>query len=135
MPLGAVADGTIAGDMVNGSPPVVGSVFYASSVDGGVRVGFERWTNQAIPIFALSFEPLPTNVWTHLAATFDGTEARLYVNGEIKGRSLPTQPSGKTPLPLAWGGIQGSLDELAIYDHAVPMARIAAHIAAAKMAR
>ncbi len=39
-------------------------------------------------------QPLPTNVWTHVAVTFDGTQGILYVNGSpvVTNASMDLQP-------------------------------------------
>jgi hypothetical protein len=80
----------------------------------------------------------------YFAATFDGTNLRLYINGSL----VAIHSAGTVP---TWGdrfsfgasyaiepghGVEGwffhgNLDELALYNHVLPAARIAAHYAAA----
>lgn len=49
----------------------------------------------ALPVTALS--RIPAEVWTHLAATWDGSEVRIYVNGLLAGRRLCTGPFNPVP--------------------------------------
>lgn len=71
----------------------------------------------------------------HLAATYDGTSVRWYVDGALVSTSARTFPvsAGTAPLVLGQGDEPGSstLDEVALYATALPAARIAAHVAAA----
>ena len=71
---------------------------------------------------------LPLHTWTHLAATFDGTTFRFYVNGQLSGTGTGTL--GLTfPVPLRIGtsgtchnfgqGFEGLIDELEIFDRAL----------------
>jgi len=76
---------------------------------------------------------LPTGVWTHIAATFDGTTARFYVDGEETGNgsfsfALDTEaalhfgsgdPNGGNPF-------NGALDDVRIYDIALSPSEISA---------
>jgi glucose/arabinose dehydrogenase len=69
---------------------------------------------------------LPVNTWTHLAATYDGSSLRLYVNGlEVSNRTqtgaIPTSSD-----PLSFGGdplfgqyFSGRIDEIRVYDRAL----------------
>jgi hypothetical protein len=74
---------------------------------------------------------LPLNAWTHLAATYDGTTLRLYVNGTqvatravtgtIDGSSLPLRIGGNN----VWGEFfKGTLDELRVYRRALTASEV-----------
>ncbi len=74
---------------------------------------------------------LPLNTWTHLAATYDGSTLRLFVNGTQVGSvaaSGSVQVSGN---PLRIGGnslfgeyFQGRIDEVRIYNRALGVAEV-----------
>ncbi len=75
---------------------------------------------------------LALNAWTHLAASYDGSALRLYVNGAL---TRTTAVSGAMPTsgePLRIGGnsifpewFQGRIDDVRIYDRALSAAEIA----------
>lgn len=75
----------------------------------------------------------------HVAATYDGTNVRLYHNGAAVGTALAFSGTFTTR-HLAFGGpafgsgepVVGTLDELAIYGTALSAGRIAAHNAAGR---
>lgn len=77
---------------------------------------------------------IDTSKWYHLVVTFDGPSINLYVDGALR-QSTPT--SGHTFVPnfdreLRWGSANsswfpGSLDEAAIYPHALTAAQVLAH--------
>ena len=74
---------------------------------------------------------LPANTWSHMAATYDGSALRLYVNGSLV-TTLPAIGSIVTSTsPLHFGGntglgewFQGSLDEVRIYNRPLSAAEI-----------
>jgi hypothetical protein len=73
------------------------------------------------------------STWHHIAATWDGTTASVYVDGELSGSSTPTISTttlNRTAIgallratPAAW--FAGSLDEIRIYDAAATAGEIA----------
>jgi hypothetical protein len=84
--------------------------------------------------------PLPQQTWVHLAGTYDGSVARLYVNG-VEVQNMPVSGAFATemnPLVLSGNGngagytvgefVQGLLDEVMLYRRALgpdEIARIA----------
>lgn len=81
------------------------------------------------PRFAVCAPPAPINQWTHIAATYDGANLRLYVNGiEAAGSPVPAtgyiEPSagalvlGDSEYSEAFNGI---LDEVRVYNYAIPL--------------
>ncbi len=64
--------------------------------------------------------PLMQNQWNHVMATYDGTTARLYVNGYEQGRLNVSGSACANAQPLRLGnGFAGRLDEVTLYDHAL----------------
>ena len=72
--------------------------------------------------------------WYHVAVTFDGTTATVYVNGVASTNDVPTGYVPGTAGPLTVGVRsdnaffwQGAADEVALYPAALSPARILAH--------
>ena len=72
------------------------------------------------------------NVWTHLAATWDGTTLRTYVNGVERSSVAATGLIGLGVGPLRIGGsrfanewFKGDIDEVRVYRQAISAAQIA----------
>jgi uncharacterized repeat protein (TIGR01451 family) len=82
---------------------------------------------------------LAANHWYHVAAVYNGTSLRVYVNGVEDGAATTTvsPTNGATSLKLGARGddtafrLDGTLDEAAVYNKALSQARIQAHFRAA----
>jgi hypothetical protein len=81
---------------------------------------------------ALGTEGISANVWSHLAATFDGTTLRLYVNGTLVQSTAASGSivAGTGALRIGgnsvWGEwFRGYIDEVRIYSRALTAAEIA----------
>ena len=77
--------------------------------------------------------PADGTTWMHLAATYDGAEIRLYVNGALDGSLTSAFAISANTLPLGIGAqsdgnsgrlFQGALDDVRIYDRALSAAAI-----------
>ena len=76
--------------------------------------------------------------FAHVVATYDGTKGRIFFNGvEANSANFGLNLPGNSAI-LALGSnsggdgaFNGTLDEVAIYDHALPLARIQTHYQAA----
>ena len=76
---------------------------------------------------------IPANAWTHVAATYDGTTPRLYVNGALTPSGGPNDGGAIvtiTDQPLEIGGapgewLAGRLDDLRIYGRALAAREVA----------
>lgn len=78
---------------------------YALVLSSGSRPSFVYTSNSSrTPIFVTAAAAIPPRKWTHLAAVMDGTETRLFVDGEIvaTGRSN-TAPNEWPELPFSVG--------------------------------
>ena len=74
---------------------------------------------------------LTANTWTHLAATYDGTTMRLYVNGVQVASQAQTGAIATSTNPLQIGGdsiygqyFAGTIDEVRVYNVALTAAQI-----------
>jgi hypothetical protein len=75
---------------------------------------------------------LAVNTWTHLAATYDGLNLRLYVNGtQVSSRALTGSMSASTGA-LRIGGntiwqewFAGLIDEVRVYNRALSATEVA----------
>jgi hypothetical protein len=95
-------------------------------------VYFERvkdFSNQSSGIFAIA-----PGAFVHLVGVYDGRAMALYVDGELIDTTLDAEPMpAYTASPVIGassagiGFVDGVLDEIAIYDHALPADRIAVH--------
>jgi hydrogenase maturation factor HypE len=76
---------------------------------------------------------LALNTWTHLAATYDGTTVRLFVNGVQAGTRAVSGSLAASTGALRIGGnavwgeyFSGRIDEVRIYNRALSAAEIQA---------
>ena len=112
-----------------------------NNTDGSANnnVRFFTTTNGAFSSASIAdstFE-LAQDTWTHVAATFDEGELRIYINGQASGQNLSggsTIHSGSAPL---WVGAQfdasnnnnlfiGQLDDARVYNETLTQTQIAA---------
>lgn len=100
----------------------------SSQSTGGVPATGGTYTT---PLYAAS--SLPPNAWSHLAATYDGTMMRLYVNGIQAGSRANTNTMSNSNGPLSIGGdalfgqyFNGRIDEVRVYNRALSASEIQA---------
>ncbi|MEI2646886.1 MAG: PKD domain-containing protein [Candidatus Competibacter sp.] len=74
---------------------------------------------------------LPGNGWTHLAATYDGTAERLYLNGTLVAQRSVSGTMEISANPLRIGGsshwgeyFSGRIDDVRIYNRALTLSEI-----------
>ncbi|HET9667625.1 MAG TPA: LamG domain-containing protein, partial [Desertimonas sp.] len=87
---------------------------------------------------AISTTALPVNTWTHLAATYDGSALRLYVNGNLTRTTAKTGAITASANALTIGSdpyygqyFAGLIDEIRIYNTALTQAQIQSDMATA----
>lgn len=90
--------------------------------------------------YNLTGGPAPLNTWSHVVVTWDGSVAKLYVNGTQSnvpndipaGQSTAYKPSTTATLTIASLGdggspFRGRVDEVAFYPSALTAEKISAH--------
>ncbi|WP_426361717.1 LamG-like jellyroll fold domain-containing protein [Streptomyces sp. E-08] len=95
--------------------------------------GALRLTHEGAPAALVATDTLAVDVYTHVAATFDGTTAKLYVNGRpVAGGPLPFTPGARVPVLLGRQDVGGTLrrfsgdvDELRIWNRVRSAAELA----------
>lgn len=111
-------------------PGSFNNALYATN--GGSQGKINGWVGDD----GLYAPPIVTDRWTHLALTFDGTTARLYVDGSVAAtRVTAAAPAGTGPLRLGgnrvWPSetLDGLVDDVRIYNRALSAADIATDMA------
>jgi hypothetical protein len=75
-------------------------------------------------------ESLDADVWYHIAGVFDGTTAKTYINGELKGSADVPGPIDDAKLPLRIGSddsgnfLDGDMDQVLIFNKALNFTEI-----------
>ena len=73
---------------------------------------------------------LPVNTWTHVAASYDGTQIRLYINGTQVAVTAASGTYEQNTKPLWIGAntygenFRGRLDDIRIYNRALTATEI-----------
>jgi hypothetical protein len=100
---------------------------------GGFRT--EMWSSGVHLTYTLASGPLTGSAWHHVVVGYDPKTQTdfTYVDGTASSGGNVALDASARPVvskPLTFGAWTGSLDELAIYDKALPPDRIVAHFAA-----
>ena len=137
---------TLSSFLTDPAPETNGSVVVGSEVflriDGAganYSVGSSDGTNTHGVSFAIPTGDLGGSKWVHLVGTYDGANWKLYRNGIPVGTAADligalSVNNGDWAIGSAGNGwvdhFDGSIDEAAIYNHALTAAQIQAHYAA-----
>jgi hypothetical protein len=105
-----------------------GDAYYleATSPSGGFPAGGGVFNGGSGTDQAFGAAELPTDAWTYLALTFDGSLLRLYVDGEQVASAAQSGTIASSSDPLQIGGdrsfgqyFEGLIDEVRVYDVAL----------------
>lgn len=104
--------------------------------EGNGLAVFIKLADGSVEPRAQADSPVPAEVWTHFAATWDGATLILYVNGVEAGRSQRAGELTTETVEARFGSgeqegstgneMSGSLDELTIYSRAIDASEVAA---------
>jgi hypothetical protein len=118
------------------SPPKMGYAIWSQTGN----ITFERYVADT-GLYAGTNNVAPVGTWSYVVALYDGAAISLYVNGElVAGPTADTRllPAHTAPALIAIASpgndspLDGSLDEIAIYDRALPVAAIFSHYSAGR---
>jgi hypothetical protein len=110
--------------------PQVGT--YVILQQGNTILGFERWQDAATELTVETSSYPAAGSWAHVVATYNGSVGELYVNGVAVQASAGVGGVTASGVHMLWGNVlQGVIDEIAVYDHVLSAARVAAHHQAA----
>jgi hypothetical protein len=70
-----------------------------------------------------STSSIPTNEWIHVVGTYDGSNVKIYINGDLENTKSYTQTPATTDQPLVIGRWYGNFDDL-YTDGQIDQARI-----------
>jgi hypothetical protein len=115
-----------------GGPPSEGYLLFVAPTDG--PFGFQRLDGSNVSTAVSAAGPSASG-FTHVVATFDGLDLVVYANGESQGSqtaafSIAGAVADFVVGAEAGGGgnyLSGTLDEVAVYDHALPPDHVRAH--------
>jgi hypothetical protein len=122
-----------------GSEDTVGQFQFRIDVSGVLQ--FFRRSSQGSGVTLLTTnDPITPAAWTHVAAVFDGSDLKVYINGaEASGQLLPSNYSTTYPGTTKIGGadpvsagqpggyfFNGRIDELSVYNRALAASEIEA---------
>ncbi len=118
----------------NGTGELAYSLYSASGTNRPSAWAYVGGGSQSV----IGTAAVPLNAWTHLAATYDGSNLRLYVGGVLKITKAYSGSVAGTAEPLRIGGnavwgeyFAGQIDEVRVYNKALTVAQIQADMAAA----
>jgi hypothetical protein len=111
---------------------------YANADTNAPKVYVIRAAQPNTPLDAFGTNQLPLATWTHLAATYDGTMLRLYVNGVEVGMRAVSGALLTSTGALRIGGnslwsefFAGRIDDVRIYNRALTATQIQSDMATA----
>ena len=106
---------------------------YLVRLDNAGRVVFRLWKGGAVTELLSPSAAVAAGSWNHVAATYDGTTMRIYVNGTERAQRALAGPVDVVTNRLYIGSSDGydylraTVDEVATYPAALSAARVASH--------
>ena len=123
--------------LIKEAPQMEAYQLYANTDTNAPTFYVRRAAATGDPQDARAPTPMPVNTWTHLAATYDGTTLRFFVNGVQVASNAIAGPLLTSTGVLRMGGnsiwgefFTGRIDEIRLYNRALSVAEIQADMAA-----
>ena len=123
--------------LIKEAPQMEAYQLYANTDTNAPTFYVRRAAATGDPQDARAPTPMPVNTWTHLAATYDGTTLRFFVNGVQVASNAIAGPLLTSTGVLRMGGnsiwgefFTGRIDEVRLYNRALSVAEIQADMAA-----
>jgi hypothetical protein len=99
-------------------------VFMVSTIGSSHRLRFRLRTNGVTTTLFASTGSVQVGRWHHIAASYDGSTMRLFLDGELVGSTAKTGPIDQTTEPVWLGnnpieanrGFDGVIDEVMLFD-------------------
>lgn len=100
--------------------------------DGSIYFGIKETASRAVT----QAGDFPLSEWYHLAAVFDGSDLRLYIDGELKSEApSPVDVVPDTENPIQVGNrFVGLMDDFVLYDRALTVDEIETDMSGAVLA-
>lgn len=101
---------------------------YPKSGDDDLVIAIGDGNSQQFPIRYNSINDLTLNTWHHIVGTFDGTTAKLYIDGDLKSTSDPVSyaiVNNDAPFGIAQevtgasGHFKGLIDNVMVFNRAL----------------
>ena len=129
--------GVVSRNDAVGGPPSEGYLLFVAPSDG--PFGFQRLDGASVST-AVSVAGPGASEFTHVVATFDGLELAVYANGESQGSQTAAFSIAGAVAHFVVGAeaggsanyLAGTVDEVAVYDHALSADRVRAHYLAGR---
>jgi Concanavalin A-like lectin/glucanases superfamily len=98
--------------------------WYTSSPSYQLLRHLKFWsTDSGGTVSLLSSTSLPVDAWSHIAVTYDGTTAKMYINGMLDGQQNGTITSGTETFKVGGGfntrTFRGTIDQVRVWQGAL----------------
>ena len=115
----------LAERQLSGHPAIVRKENAFALRFSGTRLGLVLWHGEKLAYLNSKQSEWPTGEWFHVAATYDGAQMRLFVDGKEDGSSPHDKPVEASPMSVyigssvGGGTLAGVLDEVRLYGRAL----------------
>lgn len=104
---------------------------YALGVTAAGKPVFSKWTSTTKTATATTTTTVTANVWTHLAATYDGTNVKIYINGTLNTTTAVSGAIDATATDVLLGALtsstelfNGYIDSAKVYSAALTATQV-----------